>query len=138
MNKVGSIVPLLKPLDTKNLESSSYHALGAYFYPESGFLNMGDIEVMMIRINDYLTRTRNDNGPRIVKPQFKENIKFEFWGQCIKEFKENVFFGRDNEDSHEHIRRIIEIIDMFHVPGVSNDHIMAMGFPVTLKGKAMK
>ncbi|GJT20708.1 hypothetical protein Tco_0890645 [Tanacetum coccineum] len=29
MNKVGSIEPLQKPLDTKNFESSSYHALGA-------------------------------------------------------------------------------------------------------------
>ncbi|GJY03687.1 reverse transcriptase domain-containing protein [Tanacetum coccineum] len=59
-------------------------------------------------------------------------------GQCIEELKENVFSGGDNEDAHEHIGRILEIIDLFHASGASKDHVMGMAFPFTLKGKAKK
>ncbi|GJZ98788.1 hypothetical protein Tco_0671241 [Tanacetum coccineum] len=38
VNKVGSIVPLVKPLDIRNVESSSYQALGACFNPYRVFL----------------------------------------------------------------------------------------------------
>ncbi|GJU16658.1 putative nucleotidyltransferase, ribonuclease H [Tanacetum coccineum] len=87
-------------------------------------------------VNEYLTKIRHDSGPEIVKPLFEENIKFEFCGQCIEELKENVFYGKENEDPHEHISNITEIIDLFHLPGVSRDQVMLMAFPFTLKGKA--
>ncbi|GJR80291.1 putative reverse transcriptase domain, reverse transcriptase zinc-binding domain protein [Tanacetum coccineum] len=40
-----------------------------------------------ITINEYLTKVRDDSGPGIVKLAFEENIKVEFWGQCIDELK---------------------------------------------------
>ncbi|GKB76440.1 hypothetical protein Tco_0943335 [Tanacetum coccineum] len=51
---------------------------------------MSDTEQPESTVNEYLTRVRDDNGPGIVKPLFEENIKFEFWGQCIDELKDNV------------------------------------------------
>ncbi|GJY87110.1 hypothetical protein Tco_0501738 [Tanacetum coccineum] len=39
MNKVGSIEPFENPLDTRKLESSSYHALGACFETINAFLS---------------------------------------------------------------------------------------------------
>ncbi|GKE34227.1 hypothetical protein Tco_1453549 [Tanacetum coccineum] len=41
-----------------------------------------------------------------------------------------------NEDPHEHISNITNIIDLFHSPRVSRDQVMLMAFPFTLKGKA--
>ncbi|GJZ10801.1 retrovirus-related pol polyprotein from transposon TNT 1-94 [Tanacetum coccineum] len=41
-----------------------------------------------------------------------------------------------NEDPHEHISNITNIIDLFHSPKVSRDHVMLMAFPFTLKGRA--
>nr|GEW70858.1 hypothetical protein [Tanacetum cinerariifolium] len=41
-------------------------------------------------VDEYLTKVRDDSGPRIVRPLFEENIKFEFRGQCIDEIKENI------------------------------------------------
>ncbi|GKA84083.1 hypothetical protein Tco_0805678 [Tanacetum coccineum] len=38
MNRVGSIEPFENPLDTKKLESSSYHTLGACLSPYNAFL----------------------------------------------------------------------------------------------------
>ncbi|GJS27084.1 hypothetical protein Tco_0487704 [Tanacetum coccineum] len=87
-------------------------------------------------VNEYLTKIRDDSGPVIVKPLFEENIKFEFWGQCIEELKENVFYGKENKDPHEHIYDIFKIIDLFHSPGVSRDQVILMAFPFTLKVKA--
>ncbi|GJY12845.1 putative reverse transcriptase domain-containing protein [Tanacetum coccineum] len=89
-------------------------------------------------VDEYLTKVRDDSGPGIVKPLFEENIKFEFWGQCIDELKENMFFGSENEDPHKHISNITDIIDLFHSPGVSRDQVMLMAFPFTLKGRARK
>ncbi|GJT63906.1 ribonuclease H-like domain-containing protein, partial [Tanacetum coccineum] len=40
-------------------------------------------------VNEYLTKVRDDSGPGIVRPLFEENIKFEFWGQCIDELKDD-------------------------------------------------
>ncbi|GJU64447.1 hypothetical protein Tco_1246282 [Tanacetum coccineum] len=74
-----------------------------------------------ITINEYLKEVRDDSGPGIVKLAFEENIKFEFWGQCVEELKDNMFFAKENEDSHEHIANIIDIIDLFQSPDVSRD-----------------
>ncbi|GJW30691.1 hypothetical protein Tco_0047566 [Tanacetum coccineum] len=38
MNRVGSIEPFENPSDTRKLESSSYHALGACLRPYNAFL----------------------------------------------------------------------------------------------------
>ncbi|GJX37568.1 reverse transcriptase domain-containing protein [Tanacetum coccineum] len=75
----------------------------------------------------------DDGGPRTVKTLFKENLNFEFWGQCIDELKENMFFESENEDPHEHISNITDTIDLFHSPRVSRDQVMLMAFPFTLK-----
>ncbi|GKE79876.1 hypothetical protein Tco_1549876, partial [Tanacetum coccineum] len=87
-------------------------------------------------VNEYLTKVRDDSEPGIVKPLFDENIKFEFWRQCIDELKENMFFINENEDPHEHIFNITNIIDLLHSSGVSRDQVMLMAFPFTLKGRA--
>ncbi|GJT40472.1 reverse transcriptase domain-containing protein [Tanacetum coccineum] len=95
-------------------------------------------EMVRSIVNEYLTKIRSDSGPGIVKPLFEENIKFEFWGQCIEELKENLFYGKNNKDPHEHISNITEIIDLFHSPDVDRDQVMLMAFPFTLKGKAKR
>ncbi|GJR77963.1 hypothetical protein Tco_0090328 [Tanacetum coccineum] len=80
-------------------------------------------------VNEYLTTIRNDNGPGIVRPLFEENIKFEFWGQCIEELKENMLYEKENEDPHEHISNITRIIDLFHSPGIArNQELLEKAF----------
>ncbi|GJS90858.1 integrase, catalytic region, zinc finger, CCHC-type containing protein [Tanacetum coccineum] len=46
-----------------------------------------------------------------------------------------MFYGKENEDPHEHISNIIGIIDLFHLPGVARDQVMLIAFPFILKGK---
>ncbi|GJW78739.1 hypothetical protein Tco_0140421 [Tanacetum coccineum] len=46
--------------------------------------------------------------------------------------------GTDDEDAHEHVRKVLEIVDLFHFPGVTHDAVMLRVFPITLKGRALR
>ncbi|GKA10991.1 transposon ty3-I gag-pol polyprotein [Tanacetum coccineum] len=82
---------------------------------------MSNTEQPESTINEYLTKVRDDIGPGIVRPLFEENIKFEFWGQCIDELKDNVFLGNDDENPLKHISKITSIVNLFQSPRVSSD-----------------
>nr|GEY69890.1 hypothetical protein [Tanacetum cinerariifolium] len=75
---------------------------------------MSEAKVSGSIVNEYLTKIKDGIGPGIVKPLFKENIKFEFLGQSIEELKENMFYEKEHEDPHEYISNIFDIIDLFH------------------------
>ncbi|GKA50903.1 ribonuclease H-like domain-containing protein, partial [Tanacetum coccineum] len=75
--------------------------------------NMSNTEQPESTVNKYLTRVRDDSGPRVVRPLIEENIKFEFWGQCIDELKGNVFLGNNDENPLEDISNITSIVNLF-------------------------
>nr|GEW62229.1 hypothetical protein [Tanacetum cinerariifolium] len=35
----------------------------------------------------------------------------------MKELRRNLFVGTEDEDAHEHVQRVLEIADLFHIPG---------------------
>ncbi|GKC06250.1 hypothetical protein Tco_0997860 [Tanacetum coccineum] len=45
-------------------------------------------------------------------------------GQFLKELRENTFSGLDNKDANEHIEKVLEIVDLFHVPNITVDQLM--------------
>ncbi|GKA76362.1 retrovirus-related pol polyprotein from transposon TNT 1-94, partial [Tanacetum coccineum] len=44
--------------------------------------------------------------------------------------------GSDLEDANEHIEKVLEIVDLFHVPNITQDQIMLRVFPMSLTGAA--
>ncbi|GJU32412.1 hypothetical protein Tco_1176001 [Tanacetum coccineum] len=46
--------------------------------------------------------------------------------------------GSDNEDANEHIKRVLEIVDLFTIPNVTQDQLMLLVFPVSLNGAASR
>nr|GEX93741.1 hypothetical protein [Tanacetum cinerariifolium] len=50
----------------------------------------------------------------------------------MRELKEDTFFGNENDDTHEHLERVLDIISLFNIPGVSHDAVMLRVFPITL------
>ncbi|GKD28105.1 hypothetical protein Tco_1234319 [Tanacetum coccineum] len=72
------------------------------------------------------------------RPKIEEKNSFELKGQFLKELQENTFSGSDNEDSNEHIEKVLEIVDLFHVPNITVDQLMLRVFPISLTGAASR
>ncbi|GJS14689.1 hypothetical protein Tco_0409161 [Tanacetum coccineum] len=45
----------------------------------------------------------------------------------MKELRENIFVGNSNDDAHEHVRKVLDILSLFSIPGVTNDVVMLRG-----------
>ncbi|GJS98727.1 RNA-directed DNA polymerase, eukaryota, nucleotide-binding alpha-beta plait domain protein [Tanacetum coccineum] len=56
----------------------------------------------------------------------------------MRELRRKLFKGTNDEDSHEHVQRVLEIVDLFHFPGVTHDAVMLKVFPITLTGPALR
>ncbi|GJU74866.1 hypothetical protein Tco_1266271 [Tanacetum coccineum] len=54
----------------------------------------------------------------------------------MQELWEDTFFGNKKDDTHEHVERVLDIISLFNIPGVSHDAVMLCVFPITLTGAA--
>ncbi|GJU02219.1 hypothetical protein Tco_1112557 [Tanacetum coccineum] len=89
-------------------------------------------------MEEYMTKTREDSGFRIVRPKIDDNARFDLKGQFLTEFRDNTFSGSDNEDANEHIEKVLEIVDLFHIPEVTQDQIILRVFPMSLTGAASR
>ncbi|GJR67060.1 hypothetical protein Tco_0013125 [Tanacetum coccineum] len=85
-------------------------------------------------MEQYMSKTRTDYGSGVAKPKIKEKDSFELKGQFLKEFRENTFSGSDNKDANEHIEKVLEIVNLFHVPNITVDQLMLRVFPISLTG----
>nr|GEX51472.1 hypothetical protein [Tanacetum cinerariifolium] len=56
----------------------------------------------------------------------------------MRELREETFFGNKNDDTHEHVERVLDIVSLFNIPGVSHDAAMLRVFPITLTGAAKR
>ncbi|GJX29574.1 hypothetical protein Tco_0237653 [Tanacetum coccineum] len=56
-------------------------------------------------MEEYMIKTRDDYGSRVVRPKIDDKACFELKGQFLKELRDNTFSGSDNEDDNEHIEK---------------------------------
>nr|GEV42615.1 hypothetical protein [Tanacetum cinerariifolium]GEV43935.1 hypothetical protein [Tanacetum cinerariifolium] len=60
-------------------------------------------------------------------------------GQFLKELRDNTFSGLDQEDANEHIVKVLEILDLFHIPNIIIiDQVMLRAFSMSLTGAPSK
>ncbi|GKB89287.1 hypothetical protein Tco_0961559 [Tanacetum coccineum] len=97
-----------------------------------------DVDINMLTVEQYLALIRDDIRPGVVKLEIGNDVKFEINSNFMRELRHKLFAGTDDEDSHEHVRRVLEIVDLFHFPGITNDVVMLRVFPITLKGRALR
>ncbi|GJQ98371.1 hypothetical protein Tco_0009510 [Tanacetum coccineum] len=89
-------------------------------------------------MEQYMSKTRTDYGSRVARPKIDNKDQFELKGQFLKELQENTFSGSDNEDANEHIEKVLEIVDLFHVPNITVDQLMLRVFLISLTGAASR
>ncbi|GKC62000.1 reverse transcriptase domain-containing protein [Tanacetum coccineum] len=89
-------------------------------------------------MEQYLTLIQENIRPGIVKHEIDGDVKFEINGNFMRELRRKLFKGTDDEDAHEHVRRVLEIVELFHFPGITHDAVMLRVFPITLSGPALR
>ncbi|GKB19671.1 hypothetical protein Tco_0853594 [Tanacetum coccineum] len=52
----------------------------------------------------------------------------------LKELRTNTFSGSDHKDMNEHIEKVLEIVDLFHIPNITIEQVMLRAFPMSLTG----
>ncbi|GJX59379.1 hypothetical protein Tco_0290769 [Tanacetum coccineum] len=85
-------------------------------------------------MEQYMRKTRADYGSGVARPKIEEKDIFELKGQFLKELRTNTFSGSDHEDANEHIEKVLEIVDLFHIPNITIDQVMLRAFPMSLTG----
>ncbi|GJT85021.1 hypothetical protein Tco_1066738 [Tanacetum coccineum] len=88
-------------------------------------LDMGDdVDISTLTVEQYLALTQDNIRPGMVKHEIGKDVKFEINSNFMSELRRKLFARTDNEDAHEHVQRVLEIVDLFHFPGVTHDAVM--------------
>ncbi|GJU38164.1 reverse transcriptase domain-containing protein [Tanacetum coccineum] len=90
-------------------------------------------ETMAETMKQYMSKTRADYGSGVVRPKIEDKDNFELKGQFLKELRTNTFGGSNHEDANEHIEKVFEIVDLFHIPNITIDQVMLRAFPMSLR-----
>ncbi|GJY24085.1 hypothetical protein Tco_0397743 [Tanacetum coccineum] len=93
---------------------------------------MAGVDVDTLTIEQYLALSRENQAPGVVKREIGGNVNFEIKSQFMHELREDTFFGNKDEDAHDHIDRVLNIIGLFNIPGVSKDGSCSEFFPLLL------
>ncbi|GKD96011.1 hypothetical protein Tco_1379908 [Tanacetum coccineum] len=88
-------------------------------------------------MEQYMSKTRGNYGSGVARPKIGDKTHFELKGQFLKELHEKKFSGSEHEDTNEH-KKFLEIVDLFHIPEVTQDQIMLRAFPMSLTGAASR
>ncbi|GJR51628.1 hypothetical protein Tco_1402149 [Tanacetum coccineum] len=95
-------------------------------------------ETMAETMEQYMSKTRADYGSGIARPKIEDKDIFELKGQFLKELRDNTFSGSDHEDANEHIEKVLEIVDLFYIPNITQDQVMLLAFSMSLTGAASR
>ncbi|GJZ02345.1 hypothetical protein Tco_0520306 [Tanacetum coccineum] len=96
------------------------------------YLEEDEVKAMAETMEQYMSNTQTDYGSGVARPKIDSKDQFELKGQFLKELRENTFSGSDNEDANEHIEKVLEIVNLFHVPNITVDQLMLRVFPISL------
>ncbi|GKB04153.1 hypothetical protein Tco_0832296 [Tanacetum coccineum] len=97
-----------------------------------------DVDINTLTMEKYMAWVQDDIRPGMVKPKIGNDVEFEINSNFIRELRRKLFKGTDDEDAHEHVRKVLEIADLFHFPGITHDAVMLRVFPITLKRPALR
>ncbi|GJS97292.1 protein kinase-like domain, concanavalin A-like lectin/glucanase domain protein [Tanacetum coccineum] len=97
---------------------------------------MAEGEIDNLTMEQYLALNRGNQASGMVKPKIGGNVNFEIKSQFMRELREDTFFESKNDDAHEHVERVLDIVSLFNIPRVSHDAVMLRVFPITLTGAA--
>ncbi|GJS87619.1 hypothetical protein Tco_0770255 [Tanacetum coccineum] len=99
---------------------------------------MAGVDVDTLNVEQYLAFSRENQASGVVKPKIGGNVNFEIKSQFMRELRKDTFSGNKDEDAHDHIDRVLSIIGLFNILGVTKGAVMLRVFPFTLTGAAKR
>ncbi|GJX75510.1 zinc knuckle CX2CX4HX4C containing protein [Tanacetum coccineum] len=76
---------------------------------------MEGVAVDTLTMEQYLALSRENQAPGVVKPEIGGNVNFKIKSQFMCELREDTFSGNKDEDAHDHIDRVLNIIGLFNI-----------------------
>nr|GEW29233.1 hypothetical protein [Tanacetum cinerariifolium] len=95
---------------------------------------MAGVDINTLTMEQYLALSRENRASGVVKPEIKGNVNFEIKSQFMRELREDTFSENKNKDAHDHIDRVLNIVSLFNIPGVSKYVVLLRVFLFTLTG----
>ncbi|GJX23280.1 hypothetical protein Tco_0227725 [Tanacetum coccineum] len=71
---------------------------------------MGDVDIDALTMEQHLALTRGKKTHGMVKHEIRNNVNFEIRSQFMRELREETFFENKNDDAHEHIEKVLDIL----------------------------
>nr|GEW93251.1 hypothetical protein [Tanacetum cinerariifolium] len=99
------------------------------------YITVGYTEYVKCSVEPVNIRT---TAPGVVKPEIRGNFNFKIKIQFMRELREDTFSENKNDDAYEYVERILDIVSLFNIPGVTHDTVMLRVFPITLTGAAKR
>ncbi|GJX97860.1 hypothetical protein Tco_0353658 [Tanacetum coccineum] len=99
---------------------------------------MGEVDIDTLTMDQYMALTRGNQGMGFLRPEIGNNVSFEIKGQFMRELKDNTFARNHDDDAHEHVQKVLDVVSLFSIPGITHDAVMLQGFPITLTGAAKR
>nr|GEX32510.1 hypothetical protein [Tanacetum cinerariifolium] len=118
-----------KTLSLDELRSPDFN-----LFSDQEYSNEEVTKTMAKTMEQYMSRTQTDYGSGVARPKIKDKYNFEMKGQFLKELRTNTFSGSDHEDVNEHIEKVLEIVNQFHILNITIDQVMIREFPMSLTG----
>nr|GEU83425.1 hypothetical protein [Tanacetum cinerariifolium] len=91
---------------------------------------MGKVDIDTLTMEQYMALTRGNHVPGVLRHKIANNVNLEIKGQFMKELRDKTVAGNRDNDANEHVQKMLEISDMFNIPGVDQDAIMLIVFPI--------
>ncbi|GJY03833.1 retrovirus-related pol polyprotein from transposon TNT 1-94 [Tanacetum coccineum] len=135
---LGLWYPKCLGFDLKGYSDSDYAGCNMDRKSTSCAYMEDDVDISALTMEQYIALIPDDIKPGIVKPKIGDDVEFEINANFMRELRRKLFASTDDEDAYEHVRTVLEIVDLFHFPGVTHDAIMLRVFPITLKGRALR
>ncbi|GJW85682.1 hypothetical protein Tco_0158827 [Tanacetum coccineum] len=89
-------------------------------------------------MEQYMSKTRADYGSGVARFKIEDKYNFELKGKFLKKLRDNTFSGSDHEDENKHIEKVLEIVDLSHIPNITIDQVMLRAVPMSLTGAASR
>nr|GEV16236.1 hypothetical protein [Tanacetum cinerariifolium] len=89
-------------------------------------------------MEQYKSKTRADYGSGIARPKIHDKDSFELKCKFLKEICDNTIYGSDHEVANEHIEKVLEIVDLFHIPNITQEQVMLRAFYMSLTRAASR